>query len=240
MIVRRTALKKTFNIFDCFVSGQHKKNTQECTAHSIVALSIDFESNLYKFTNLQIYKQHCLLLVLVPSAVSNNVVQIKGHPLLGDQHVHFCLLLGWQQFEQSFGGKTIGGSLLVRACRQVKEQVVSDVEDVLDDAGKVLVEVLVRHVHENFPGRVRDVSFPLQISFAVLNHISKMVLLLHELVEGPPNLKFFSRDSVLSCALQQCFCFVAGVLRRVDLFSHVHCEDDEVEVLLNVVDDLVL
>ena len=66
--------------------------------------------------------------------MTDNVVEVESHPLLGDQHVHLGLLLRRQQLEQSLGGEPIGGSLLIGAGRQVEEQVVCNVEDVLDDA----------------------------------------------------------------------------------------------------------
>ena len=74
------------------------------------------------------------LTVLVPSAMSQDVVEVEGHPLLRDQHVNLGLLLRRQQLEQSLGGEPIRCSLLVGAGRQIEEQVVCDVEDVVDDA----------------------------------------------------------------------------------------------------------
>merc|ERR1712214_26386 len=113
----------------------------------------------------------------------------------------------------------------------------------MDDLSKVGLEVSVGQVLEIGQSCRRDVSLPLEVTLAPLNHFSQTSTLLNKVNEGSLNLELLGGNRAFARGRQS----HSGLLVSLNRFSglggsipHVGSEDNDVEVLVDVVHNLGL
>merc|ERR1711922_23798 len=134
----------------------------------------------------------CLSLGLAPGALSEDLVQVQGHGLAGDQTLHLGLQLGGQHAHQGLGSEAVLGTLLVVALGQVLEQAVGGLVDVVDDLAEVALEVAGGQRLEVGQGLGGDVSLPLQFALPLIDNSSQLGVLGHVGLKGLGELELIS------------------------------------------------
>ena len=107
---------------------------------------------------------------LAPGALAEDLVQVQGHGLVGDQAFDLVLQVGGQHAHQGLGGESVLGALLVVALGQILEQAVGGLVDVVDDLAQVALEVAAGKGFQVGKSLWGDVSLPLQLSLALVDN----------------------------------------------------------------------
>jgi len=111
---------------------------------------------------------------LSPGALAENLVEIQGHGLFGDEALDFVLQVLGQYSHEGLGGETVLGALLVITLRHILEQIVSGKVNVVDDFAQILVEVGVGQVLEVVQSVLGNVALPLEFTFALFTDGSEV------------------------------------------------------------------
>merc|ERR1719186_289292 len=105
-----------------------------------------------------------------PSTFTKNFIQIHGHLTLFNESLNFGLLSSRQDSHQSLGSKPVLGSLLVISLRHITKHNMSSLIDVMDDLSKVTLEILSSKTFKVSKSCWGNVSLPLQVTLALINH----------------------------------------------------------------------
>merc|ERR1712179_1614 len=113
----------------------------------------------------------------------------------------------------------------------------SSLVDVMDDFAKVGLKVSGGQAFKVGKSCRRDVSFPLEVALASLNHVSDSLVFLTEGSKGLGELKLVSRNSTPSSRQSQVLLNLlrAGLPGQISSLPHVGGEDNQIEVLVDVV-----
>jgi len=183
-----------------------------------------------------------LSLGLAPGALSQDLVEVEGHGLVGDQALDFGLEAGGEDSHEGLGGKSVLGALLVVSLRKILEESVGGLVNVVDDLAKISLEVTGGKgfkVSKSFSG---NVSLPLEFALALINDGSELGVLIHVSNEGLGKLQLVSGGGDLSTGEGEVLLVLIGgsVLAEDGSLTEVCSEADEIEVLVDVVHDLGL
>merc|ERR1719425_119674 len=118
------------------------------------------------------YLKYLNNLCLSPSALSKNLIQIKGHLFLLNQIFNLGFHFFGQNSHQGFRSKSIFCSFLVISLRHITEHESRSLVSVVDDLSKVPCKVLSSKGLKTSKSLRRNISFPLQVSFPSLYKIS--------------------------------------------------------------------
>merc|ERR1719322_2065628 len=179
---------------------------------------------------------------LSPSALTKDVIKVKGDGLFFDKSLNFSFKISRQDPHECLGSKSVLGSLLVISLWHVTEHGVSSLVDVMDDFAKVGLEVSGGKILKVGQSCSWDISLPLQSSLAFLNHLSELGVFLHVLNKGLCNLQLISKDSSFASAksILGLFFIRKAVSGKFSSLAHVGSESDKRKVFSNIVHDLGL
>jgi hypothetical protein len=180
--------------------------------------------------------------LLSPGALAENLVEIQGHGLFGDEAFDFVLQVLGQYSHEGLGGETVLGALLVITLRHILEQIVSGKVNIVDDFAQIFVEVGVGQILEVVQSVLGNVALPLEFTFALFTDGSEVAVFVHPLDESLGHLEVLSGRRHLSSGERKVLLllFADSVDGVFALFPEVTGEADKVEVLLNVVHDFGL
>merc|ERR1719427_1094239 len=123
-------------------------------------------------------------LILSPSALAQNLIQIQSYGFLLNQGLHFCFQIIREKSHQSFRGKAILGSFLMIALRHVIEHLPCSLVNVMDNLAKVSFEVIRSKTCQICKSFCRDLPLPVEVSFSLFNDVPQSFVFLHKLYKG--------------------------------------------------------
>merc|ERR1719283_234308 len=107
-----------------------------------------------------------------PGALAKNLVEVHGHLVLGNQALHLCLDGRGEDPHDGLGGEPVLGPLLVVSLGNVTKHHVSGLVDVMDDFAEVTLEISGSQTLKISKSLWRNISLPLEVPLASVNHPS--------------------------------------------------------------------
>merc|ERR1711976_258877 len=112
----------------------------------------------------------------------------------------------------------------------------------MDDLTEVSLEILGSQTFKVCKSSSRNVSLPLKFTFTLINHSSEFGVLLHVLDKGLGKLQLTCRCGDLSSGQTILLLLIirSSILGQFSHLAHEGCEDNQIEIFVNVVHDLGL
>merc|ERR1712012_1280769 len=143
--------------------------------------------------------------IFTPSTLSKNLIKIKSNFAFLNETLNFLGKFWRKNPHQSLGSKPVLGSLLVISLGHVGEHQMSSLVDVMNDLSKIGFEVSSSQIFKISQSSWRNVSLPLEVTLASINHISDGLVILTKLKESLWKLQLVSRNGTSSSRQSEFF-----------------------------------